>query len=223
MKNFKFTDLLIGINFTLLFIAIAVVFTINFRPLYYLDVNVLNIEEESGLGREEIMNNYNTLIDYSSPFYRGELNFPTLEASESGLFHFKEVKSIFTAFYLIGAVTLMIGIVIIRYKAKVKEISYILVSSITAIVLPILLAVVMFIDFDTTFVVFHKLFFNNEDWIFDPVTDPVITILPDTFFLHCALLIISIVILFSISFLIIYFRNKKCSSIKYRQNKGLKL
>ncbi len=223
MKHFKITDLLIGIIFTLLFISIAVVITVNFRPLYYMDIDALNIETDSGIQKDVILENYNALIDYSSPFYKGELQFPSLAASESGLSHFEEVKNIFTSFYILGAVTLILGVIIIIYKSRRKEISYLLVSAITAIVLPLLLGLLMGINFDKTFILFHKLFFNNNDWLFDPATDPVITILPDTFFMHCAILIILIVILFSIAFLTIYIVKRKNIHIKYRKNRGLKL
>ena len=70
VKAFKKSDILIGLVFFLLFISIGVVFTINFRPLYYLDIKLLNIPESSGYSKEEIIANYNALIDYSSPFLR---------------------------------------------------------------------------------------------------------------------------------------------------------
>jgi len=222
MRRFKFSDLLIGILFTLLFISVSVVITINFRPLYYMDINVLNIEQTSGYGKQEILDNYNALIDYSSPFYRGELTFPTFAASEAGLIHFVEVKNIFTFFYFLGAVTLIAGVCIILQKHKKKDISYLLVSSITAIVLPLIFGLLLFMDFDKAFLVFHKLFFKNDYWIFDPSTDPVINILPDTFFLHCALLIIFFILLGSIAFLIIYLTKRRHYSIRYRQTKSLK-
>lgn len=38
----------------------------------------------------------------------------------------------------------------------------------------------------------HKVFFDNDYWLFDPKYDPVITILPDRFFLHCGILIVLI-------------------------------
>ena len=223
MKNFKLIDLFIGLVFTLLFISIAVVFTINFRPLYYLDVKLLNIEALSGLSKTDILMNYNALIDYSSPFFRGDLIFPTLQASESGLSHFKDVKNIFTFFYGLGAFTFVLGILFIIWKHKKREYQYLLVSSIMAIVVPLLLAVYMAINFDQAFIVFHKIAFRNNDWLFDPVTDPVIYILPDTFFMHCALLIIFVVILFSIAFASVYFYKRRYFSIKYRRNKGIKL
>ncbi len=223
MKRFKITDLLIGVLFTLLFISMAVVVTINFRPLYYLDISLLHIEETSGISRDEIKENYDALIDYSSPFYQGELHFPTLPASEHGLVHFEEVKNIFTAFYLMAAAALALGVLVIIRKTRRNEYGYLLTSSIMAIALPSLLALLLSIDFDRAFVVFHELFFENDYWLFDPATDPVILILPDTFFLHCALMIIALVILMSLLSLGAFLWKRKHSGIKYRRNKGLKL
>lgn len=223
MKRFKITDIVYGIIFTLLFISIAVVITVNFRPLYYMDIKLLNIEATSGLDSNTIKENYDALIDYSSPFYQGELKFPSLAASESGLIHFSEVKNIFTSFYIIGAISLILGIIIIIYKTRNRDYSYLAVSAITAVVLPLLLALYMAIDFDRAFVIFHKIFFRNDYWLFDPVTDPVITILPSQFFMHCAVMIILIVLLFCLLFILFYNKAKRYTGLKYRKIKGLKL
>lgn len=223
MRKFKITDILIGLIFTLLFISIAVVVTINFRPLYYLDIELLHIEDTSGLSREVIRENYDALIDYSFPLFKGPLQFPTLPSSENALVHFSEVKDIFTSFYILGIITLVLGIFIIVQKRKKNDICYLLVSAITAVVLPLILAIFLGINFDRAFVLFHKLFFRNDYWLFDPTTDPVITILPDSFFMHSALLIIVIVVLFSIAFLTVYLWKKQHTGIKFRKNNGLKL
>lgn len=223
MRRFKFSDILIGINFTLLFISIAVVFTVNFRPLYYKDISLLNIEATSGMEKTDILLNYNALIDYCSPFFTGNLHFPTLEASENGLQHFAEVKNIFVSFYIIGIITLVLGVTIIIQKAKKPDYSYLLVSAITSIVLPLLLGIYVAVDFDRAFLLFHKLCFKNDYWLFDPATDPVILILPEKFFMHCAVLIIVIVLLFCFAFIGAFLWKRKRSSIKYRKNKGLKL
>ena len=223
MKNFKFTDLLAGIIFTLLFISAAVVITINFRPLYYWDINYLNIEAASGLEKNTIIQNYDALIDYCSPFFQGELKFPTLKASLNGLQHFEEVKNIFTIFYITGAITLLIGIIIIIYKSRRKNYSFLPVSAVTAIILPSLLGICMAFDFDRAFLTFHKLFFRNSYWIFDPDTDPIILILPDSFFLHCAILIIMIVLLFCIIFAGFYYMIQRNRGINNRKIKSLKI
>lgn len=56
-----------------------------------------------------------------------------------------------------------------------------LYAAIAGIVLVILMAV----DFDGFFVIFHKILFRNNDWLFDPSLDPIIDVLPDEFFAQC--------------------------------------
>ncbi|NLJ97474.1 MAG: TIGR01906 family membrane protein [Clostridiales bacterium] len=223
VKKFKTSDIFIGLVFTLLFLSIGVIFTINFRPLYYLDVNILNIPEKSGYSKDEIIVNYDALIDYSSPFYKGELSFPTLESSPSGIRHFKEVKDIFIFFYGLAIVSITAAISIIIYKSKKRDASYLLASSLTAIIFPTVTFLFLAIDFDKAFVIFHKIFFNNDYWLFDPATDPVINILPSTFFLHCALMIIVFILLGSLILYMTYLKLKPRTGIKYRKNRGLNL
>ena len=88
----SFSNIVLAVALVLFIISAAVVFTLNFRPLYYFDVDHLNITAMSGLPREEILQNYNVLIDYNSIFGTKVLNFPTLAMSESGRIHFEEVK-----------------------------------------------------------------------------------------------------------------------------------
>lgn len=204
MKRLKVTDILIGIIFTFLFISVGVIAAVNFRYLYYFDINYLKIPELSGLDASIIRENYDALIDYNSPFFKGGLNFPTLPSSASGLQHFEEVKNIFVSFYFIALISLLLALVIILYKKRKHDYSYLFISSLTVIILPIIVALGCAVNFDAAFVFFHKIFFRNDYWMFDPVTDPVITILPDTFFLHSLLFIIACVFLGSILLYTIY-------------------
>ena len=49
------------------------------------------------------------------------------------------------------------------------------------------------IGFDQFFTLFHQILFVGDDtWLFDPAKDPVILILPETFFLHAFLLFFSL-------------------------------
>lgn len=198
MRKFKFTDIGIGLLFALFFISAGVVLAVNFRPLYYYDIKQLDIAKTSGIEASVIKENYDVLIDYNSPFYKGELKFPTLPSSAPAIEHFKEVKNIFVAFYYIFAVTAVFLFIIVLYKKKGKDYSYLLPSGITVLVLPLLVAAACAINFDALFIVFHKIFFRNDYWMFDPVTDPIINLLPDTFFLHCLLLILGIILLGSL-------------------------
>jgi len=47
----------------------------------------------------------------------------------------------------------------------------------------------LLMGFDQFFVLFHTVLFPGDStWLFDPVKDPVIYILPEEFFLHCFIL-----------------------------------
>ncbi|MDO5291945.1 MAG: TIGR01906 family membrane protein [bacterium] len=205
----KLSNLGIGILFTLFFISIGVILVINCRNIYRHDIKALNLVEQTGYSQEEIIKNYDALIDYCSPFNKGELRFPTLPSSESALSHFKEVKDIFIAFYFIAIITGIMLVMAIFYKRKKKDYGYLRTSSITCIVLPLLVGAACAINFDQTFILFHKLFFNNDDWLFDPITDPIILLLPEEFFLHCAIFIVIFVLLGSGILYLLYRRHKK--------------
>lgn len=208
-KSTILTDVLIGLVFTLFFISIGVMFTINFRPLYYFEIGFLDIPSFSGFSKQVILENYNALIDYCSPFFHGDLIFPSLTASSGGLKHFEEVKNIFVFFYYLFPITLITCIIIVIHKGKQQSTRYLLVSSITTLVLPIIVGIGTFLNFDQLFILFHQLFFRNDLWLFDPSTDPIIEMLPDTFFMHCALFIAGFVVLGSLVLFILYGFSKK--------------
>lgn len=207
---FKITNILIGILFTLFFISISVIIILNARSLYYNNIDRFELEKYSGLDRETIIENYDALIDYCSPFYKGELKFPSLASSESGTSHFAETKVIFVSFYYIVAITGIILLFIILYKKKHHDTSYLRTSAITIIVLPSIVGIATALNFEKTFLLFHKLAFRNDDWLFDPATDPIITLLPEEFFMYCAIGIVILVLVGSlILFLIDYLIRKK--------------
>lgn len=204
-------NILLALALTLFIISAAVVVTLNFRPLYYLDVDLLHITETSGLPRAEILENYNTLIDYNSIFGTKELAFPTLAMSETGRIHFEEVKNVFTFFeitLIVSGVLVLAGVIYRHFK---KNPGYLLLSGILTVALPLVLGILIALNWQTVFVLFHKIVFRNDYWIFDAATDPVITILPDAFFMHCALLILALVVLGSVVCLLLYRHFKKHS------------
>jgi integral membrane protein (TIGR01906 family) len=63
----------------------------------------------------------------------------------------------------------------------------------------------MVIDFDTTFTLFHKIFFRNNDWLLQ-ADDVLILLVPQTFWLVSGLLVL--VISFILFFAIWYINNK---------------
>ena len=63
-------------------------------------------------------------------------------------------------------------------------------SILTLVLLPLVIGLVgVLIGFEQFFTLFHQILFVGDDtWLFDPAKDPVIWILPETFFLHAFLL-----------------------------------
>ncbi|MGN0299161.1 MAG: TIGR01906 family membrane protein [Lachnospiraceae bacterium] len=205
----KISDLMLAVCCMFFIISAAVVFTLNFRPLYYADIDWLKIEETSGYPREVIQENYDALIDYNSMWFSGELEFPSLTMSEEGKIHFEEVKVIFVLFQQMLLVTGILCAAGIIWKWK-KDRIFLKWASIFTVVIPVIVGILVALNWDAVFITFHKLCFKNDYWIFDPSTDPVIEILPDAYFMHCAIMILVLVILGSIICRVVY-RMTDCS------------
>jgi len=63
------------------------------------------------------------------------------------------------------------------------------------------------INFSKTFYFFHKIFFRNDYWIFDPVIDPIINSLPEELFMIELILIIGLLMLFTLIIKLLYYKN----------------
>ena len=61
----------------------------------------------------------------------------------------------------------------------------------------------MMMGFDRFFILFHETFFNNDDWLFNPATDPIINVLPEQFFMHSFILFFILIELFFAFFVIL--------------------
>lgn len=192
-----FKQFLTALALTLCIISASVVITLNFRPLYYADIHHFNLAEETGFSEEMIRKNYDVLIDYNSVFYHGELSFPDLPMSTEGRIHFIEVKNIFVFIQAVLLPVSFIGSLAGIFLLKKQKPVYLKLTSVLSLAIPVVLGLLIAANWDRFFVLFHKLFFNNDYWIFDETTDPVIRILPDGFFLHCALMILFLIVLSS--------------------------
>ena len=188
-KGLWWMQAVLALVLTLAIIGVSVVGTLAFKPLYYHDMKALDISAYSGYSDVEIRENYDALIDYNMAWKDGELSFPTLPMSETGKIHFEEVKEIFDVFKYLAVTCGILGVAGIVFLAKKKEYRYLKMTAIISCGLPVVLGILVGLFWDRVFIVFHELFFNNDYWIFDYRTDPIILLLPDEFFMHCALLI----------------------------------
>ena len=179
-------------------ICISVTITVVARPLYYFDIEYLEIPWRSGISAEACRLNYDTLIDYNLLGGDEELVFPTLKMSETGRIHFEEVKEIFINMQLvsIAGIVALIGFTL-YIKKKGPQNSILLWMRYTfpvTMIVALAVGLAMAIDWQWAFTTMHEIFFDNDYWIFNAYTDPVIKILPEEFFFHCGILIVILTI-----------------------------
>lgn len=191
----------------------SVILGLNIRLLYYFNIpriQALNEEYSGGL----IRSNYDILIDYLNPFYRGKLQLDGLAMSPQGEFHFYEVKVIFDLIYILFAVTLILSLFIYMRQRRERELVYMKKAAILTFIIPVILGIPFIVDFSRAFVIFHEIAFSNDYWIFDPRIDPVIKILPEWFFMYAAFLILILMLLSAVLFYVIGSRSMRKSGKK---------
>lgn len=154
---------------------------------YIADIDFLNISENSGLTRSEIIDNYSAMMDYLSPFTENGFSLPTLTHSQKADFHFAEVKTLFRNAYLLGFVSALF-LAVLLIKKSVSRSVFRLSGTIT-LTLPAIMGIIALTDFDSAFLLFHTEFFSTKTWLFDSKLDSIINILPVHFFMHCVILI----------------------------------
>ena len=180
----------------LLCISAAALVPCTFRPFYYFFMDVLKIPESSGYTEAVVKEAYDDVMDYiwfGGPFRTGQLAF-----SEEGEAHFADCVPLFRLQPLLFGIALFVIFLygFLRRRELLRPVSLLGQSPLTlggALTVLSLAAVGIFAlaDFDRLFTLFHKIAFpGKENWLFDPAKDEMINILPESFFLACALFIV---------------------------------
>ena len=186
MKKFILNASITIVGFILI-LLISTVITTSIKSIYTFSINKFNIEESTNLSVDEMKENYSYVIDYLLYSNNDKFELPSLEYSEDGAFHFQEVKELFKlAKVTILILAIILIILCVVYTRFYKNYNYIKYISITSIIVPTITSIVVSINFNFFFTVFHKIFFNNDKWLFDPNVDPIINILPKELFALCA-------------------------------------
>lgn len=195
-------------------IILAINITLIFKPLYFYDVKSLNVAKESQISEDVIRANYNYTIDYLSPLNKEkEYKLPSLPSSINGAIHFQQVKVIFINITYVLYFCLSISLFVVSKYNFINIKRFLKYSTTLLFVLPVMLAIPFIFNFDSSFTAFHKLFFNNDYWLFDPDKDPIIKILPEQFFFHCAILIIFLLVIAGCILLFMFKRKGESSKI----------
>ncbi len=201
MKTSKFLTVILATLTAVVLLTAAIAAPILCRPFYYAHIKPLNLCEQTGLTRQEIKTAFDEMMD----FCVGNAEFSTgvLRWSESGKSHFADVRTLFLLdLNVLAASALVLLILIIVSRLAGRRPGRLLGRGPTfwagtglACVFAIVGALAA-TDFDRAFTVFHTIFFPGKDnWLFDPAVDQIINILPQTFFMNCAILILTVLLL----------------------------
>lgn len=172
----------------LFIITLVITLTINAYPLYVWEVTHLQILDYVDLSKGDLLKNYRELMGYLNLPWRSTLVLSGFPVSESGALHFYEVKKLFMLNYGVLLVTVIPALAFLYALAKESRLWQLVRPFQVGAMVPVIMGFLMLVGFDQFFVGFHQLFFDNDAWLFDPRTDPIINVLPQEYFMHCFVL-----------------------------------
>lgn len=176
------------ISFILCLISFAIIVPIYSKWLFLIEIDKYQLDQLTGLSKTTISHNYDVLMHYLLNPFQAKLSMPNFVSSKSGLKHFRDVKILFQLVQAIFWVTIIPSICFIRNLVRKKQLWQLMNPMRILMIVPIVLAFLMSLGFETFFIKFHEIFFNDSTWLFDPTTDPIILVLPEQYFMHCFIL-----------------------------------
>lgn len=191
-------------------IALSVTLTIFLAiPLFFCEIFWYQLTDLVQMTAGKIWHNFLILMNYLINPLETKLSMPDFPSSASGLHHFAEVKNLFM---LVFFLTIILIPFTIRF---IKEILSIVFHNALRVVMlfPLAIGVIAWlIGFDRFFVAFHEVLFRDNSWLFDPATDPIISVLPEQFFMHSFLIFL---LIYELIFFVIYRRGTLFLKKKY--------
>lgn len=191
-------------------IALSVTLTIFLAiPLFFGEIFWYQLTDLVQMTAGKIWHNFLILMNYLINPLETKLSMPDFPSSASGLHHFSEVKNLFM---LVFFLTIILIPFIIRF---IKEnLSLVFHNALRVVMLfPLAIGVIAWlIGFDQFFVAFHEVLFRDNSWLFDPATDPIISVLPEQFFMHSFLIFL---LIYELIFFVIYRRGTLFLKKKY--------
>ena len=182
------------VSVVLFLLTASIGLPIYIRPFYYAHIGACDLEAVSGYSEAEIREAYDEVLDYLTLPGRG-FGTGVMPVSHEAEHHFADCKVLFdlNAVVLAGSGLVLAVLFLMRKKwgpyrlGKHSAPFWAAVLSLTA---PIMIGALAALDFDRAFVIFHSIFFPGKtNWVFDWYTDQIIRVLPQAFFMNCAIFI----------------------------------
>ncbi|MGL4761753.1 MAG: TIGR01906 family membrane protein [Sarcina sp.] len=159
---------------------------------------------------ESLMIEYEKIIVYLRNPLITNLKFNYFTLSPNGQQHFFEVKMLLTYIFMLACSIGVFLIVYLTYKKfffnktllhqKIKTNLILCKKYFNSIIISTVVCLGLFIiiDFNKVFIVFHNLLFDNDLWMFNETTDSIISILPENYFMLCAVFILIMLLIESL-------------------------
>ena len=192
----------------------AIGLPIYIRPFYYAHIEAFDLPARSGYTAEEIRAAYDEVLDYLT-LPGKEFSTGVLPHSAEGKAHFEDCKVLFdlNASILAGSGLVLAVLFFMRKKwgpYRIGKHSAPFWAAVLSVTAPIMIGCLAALDFDRAFVIFHSIFFPGKtNWVFDWDEDPIIRVLPQEFFMDCAILIGVGLITMAVGILVWESRKKK--------------
>lgn len=197
--TYKLRDYLGITSIFLAILTITITLTIWAVPIFKFSLNYLDIPSRVGISFDTIMENYYILLKYLHLPWIDTLSLPDFAVSVSGAFHFYEVKVLFYINYGVLVLSLIGSGLYLRKLKQIAGLWRLQQVFKIAIFVPFFLLFIVAIDFDWLFVMFHEIIFNNDDWLFNPMMDPIINVLTQEFFMYSFIYAFSVLELFLVT------------------------
>ena len=230
MKESKPLTVLFSVLTALLVLTGSIAVPLLCRPFYYAHIGVYDLTRY-GVTAEQIKTAYNQMMDFClglrPDFAVGELAF-----SEAGMEHFADVKKLFLLdLWVLGLSLIALAVMLLICRKKNLRSAPILGrgpgfwGAIGLAAAFVVVGGLAALDFDRAFVVFHHIFFPGKtNWVFDWRVDPIILLLPQDFFMNCAVLILVLVLVWCAALIAAdFWAGKKRREIEERRRKAAEI
>lgn len=204
------------------------VFAVN-ESFYKTEYKRLNRAEAIGISEEGLNEATSVLLDYTTGD-RDDMNVTaTIDGISREVFndreksHMADVRTLYlTAIILRNIAVIVASVILLLFILSRRYIwtAYFIKKSMTVfmVILALFLSLGAFavIDFDSFWIMFHKIFFVNDLWLLDPSTDILILMVPSEFFERLVtVILVTFGIGYVLSFLTMYTSYRSLKSRGY--------
>ncbi|MFU2157654.1 MULTISPECIES: DUF1461 domain-containing protein [Caldisericum] len=188
--------LIILIVFILILLPLFTILLLNHLIFSYL-YDKLDLKDYNNIEKKDYLNKVSQIVWY---FFNNKPFLEMQELSYIEKIHMKDVKTLI-CFALFVFILSIMGILIFK-----KQVDKLIMKQASFIALAIVALILTFslTNFDSAFIIFHKILFRNSFWLLDPST-LLIRLFPESVFMNLAyvwfvsITILSILIIFLVS------------------------